>query len=68
MWMSEVIAKSTLEYVSAHIENAENMGLLKAGSECIDTVKKYSSNFTEYSNIIVRMVYYSGKDINDLGK
>ena len=64
----EASNKHYFDFVMGHLQKADELGMLKASSECVNTLQKYSQNFTEYGGIIGQMVYNSGKDVNDLGK
>jgi hypothetical protein len=50
------------------LDSAEKKGILEASEACLSKLQDIANNFEENSMLIAKMVYYSGKDVNDLGK
>jgi len=54
--------------IKNYIEDAASKGKLYASDTCINRLQTIVNQFEENSMLIARMVYNSGKDVNDLGR
>lgn len=43
-------------------------GALKINEKCYEKLKKMANNFTDYGGDIGKMQYFSGRDLNDMGR
>lgn len=62
------IGKYYLDYANGMIDQAEKDDNLKVSEQCMQKLQTLANKFEENKMMIAKMVYNSGKDINDLGK
>ena len=66
--VSPIESQAYMNFISKHLTAASEDGQLHASTDCTSALSEYANNFTAYAGVVGQMVYYSGQDINDLGK
>lgn len=64
----DVVSKAYVNQAKWLFEDAYEKGFLKQQDVCTNRLQEILNNFEQHSGILGRMVYFSGKDINDLGR
>lgn len=65
--LSEYFQNFSIQESMAYLVKDENFKA-NANSECLGTLMKYVNNFETYSTELGLMTFYSGRDLNDVGR